>query len=179
MSSTSWSSSETLSACAARASAWSRAAWVSRRCSESSRARPSAAWLASVSAISVSSGRPDVRGAAGDDGHRVHVARPRERDEQRGAGLQRGGELGAELGDQPALLERERARRGHDVRDRGRARGGGEDVDGVGAERAPRLGDQRRAELIRRARRQRRLGETAERGVRGVRAGCRGAGQGA
>ena len=64
---TSWSSSETLSACAARASAWSRSAWARRRCSDSSRARPSAAWLASVSAISISSG---VHGTARAGEHR-------------------------------------------------------------------------------------------------------------
>ncbi len=115
-------------------------------------------------------GRPDVGGAAGDDGHRVHVALPRERDEQRGAGLQRRGELGAQLGDQPAVVEREGAGRAHHVGDRGRVRPGVEHVHAVGAQREPGLRDQRRAQLVGRARGQRRLGETAERRVRAVRA---------
>ena len=141
-----------------------------RRCSESSRARPSAAWLASVSAISVSSGVQTWAVRRATTATRVHVALPRERDEQRGPGLQRRGELGAQLGDQPAVVERERAGRAHHVGDRGRARPGVEHVHAVGAQREPGLGDQRRAQLVGRARGQRRLGETAQRRVRAVRA---------
>ena len=92
------SSSETLSACAARASARSRSAWATRRCSASSRASPSAAWLASVSAIRISSGDPGARrGRASTATWRTSPAQA-DRHEQGAARPAAARELGAELG---------------------------------------------------------------------------------
>ena len=80
-------------------------------------------------------GRPDVRAAAREDGDVAHVARPRDRDEQRVAGLQPRRRLDAQLGHDARLVERERARGRDDLR---RARAGA--ARAAGPARAPRRG---------------------------------------
>jgi hypothetical protein len=115
-------------------------------------------------------GRPDVGGAPGQHRDVADVAAPCDRHEQRAARLQAGRALGAELGGDPRLVERERARGGGDVRGAGDGRGRDE-LDGVDRQRAARLCRERGQQVGFRARGQGRLGEAAQRGMRGMRSG--------
>ena len=171
VSSTSWSSSDTLSACAARASARSRSAWVEPALLRGQPGEAEGGLVRRASRRSASR-RASRRGGCGGATTATACTRPPTRAGRAArTGLQLRGELGAQLGDQPAVVEREGAAVVDHMGDRGRgSRPGVEHVHAVGPQREPGLRDQRRAQLVGRARGQRRLGETAERRVRAVRA---------
>ena len=154
-----------------------------RRRSDSSRARPSAAWLAKVSASRISSGAHGCRDAAGEHRDVADVAAPRRR-ARAARCAPRGGSPGRRPARRRCGPRRGRAcARSRDVRQalRGGRAGGRRGQHARRRRPAARRGPRRRTPPAARpvgAGREGRLGEAAQGSVRGVRSDARGGRQG-
>jgi hypothetical protein len=123
--------------------------------------------------------RPGGGRPVAEDRDVADVARPGDRDQQRGGRVDPPGQLDAELRRDPLGLQRQRGGGARDVRDRRCAGlGGADDLDDVDGQRTARLGLEQGDQLGVAAGRERSLGEAAQWSVRDMRSGCRRRSQG-